>query len=67
MCVLVIGVVGFIGLMLVDWLLVDGYLVVGLDNFVIGWVINFEYLVDNFVYVFVEVDIVIVDLYVIFE
>lgn len=44
MVVLVLGGVGYIGLYVVDWLVVKGYDVVVVDNLVMGyWVVVNEY------------------------
>src|SRR5246127_1878529 len=59
---LVTGAGGFIGSTLVDRLLADGHLVVGLDNFATGRATNLEHLADNPAHVFIEADIVTANL-----
>lgn len=64
---LVTGAAGFIGSTLVDRLLDDGHVVVGLDNFASGRATNLEHLEGNADYAFVEADIVTADLHAILE
>jgi UDP-glucose 4-epimerase len=64
---LVTGAAGFIGSTLVDRLLDDGHVVVGLDNFASGRATNLEHLDGNPDYAFVEADIVTADLAAVFE
>ncbi len=64
---LVTGAAGFIGSTLVDRLLADGHAVVGLDNFATGRASNLDHLAGNAAHVFVEADIVTVDLDALFE
>lgn len=59
---LVTGAAGFIGSTLVDRLIGDGHVVVGLDNFATGRATNLEHLADNPAHSFVEADIVTADL-----
>ncbi|CAM4097898.1 UDP-glucose 4-epimerase [Mycobacterium basiliense] len=64
---LVTGAAGFIGSTLVDRLLADGNMVVGLDNFATGRATNLEHLADNPAHDFIEADIVTADLMAIFD
>ncbi|MBY0441208.1 MAG: GDP-mannose 4,6-dehydratase [Mycobacteriaceae bacterium] len=64
---LVTGAAGFIGSTLVDKLLADGHVVVGLDNFATGRATNIEHLADNPEFFFVEADIVTEDLVAVFD
>ncbi|MBV8790235.1 MAG: GDP-mannose 4,6-dehydratase [Mycobacterium sp.] len=64
---LVTGAAGFIGSTLVDRLLDDGHVVVGLDNYASGRATNLEHLDGNPDYAFVEADIVTADLPAVFE
>lgn len=60
---LVTGAAGFIGSTLVDRLLADSHVVLGLDNFSRGRAANLEHLDGNPDYAFVEADIVNADLH----
>ena len=64
---LVTGAAGFIGSTLVDRLLADGHVVLGLDNFSRGRATNLEHLVGNPDFTFVEADIVDADLHAILD
>jgi UDP-glucose 4-epimerase len=64
---LVTGAAGFIGSTLVDRLLADGHVVLGLDNFSRGVAANLEHLDGNPDYAFIEADIVDADLHAILD
>lgn len=57
-CVLIVGGVGFFGGYFVDWLLILGWDVVGVDNLFIGRILNIVYFDNNEYFLLIYVDVV---------